>query len=187
MAPVPGGWLPARCKPGDLPVCPLGPRTRPVCSRRGSPGPILVEGLREGLVLSSQSTPDPATLTLQVSHGRVRTTILRLVCWSLAGGGRGEMAYRMMNLEEIEEGAGKASCFYKSLWEILALWSTAKREHKDGIHWLPSLKRKNPRRPWMCIRCLCLKSTVYGKQINLLHRMSWCFSNSCFRAVPRGR
>ena len=55
LAPVPGGRLPARCKTGDRPVCPLGPRTRPVCSWRGSPGPILVEGLREGLVLSSQS------------------------------------------------------------------------------------------------------------------------------------
>ena len=42
-----------------------------------------------------RAPPDPATLTRQVSHGRVRTTILRFVCWSLAGRGRGEMAYRI--------------------------------------------------------------------------------------------
>ena len=86
LAPVPRGWLPARCKPGDRPVCLLGPCTRPICSRRGSPGPILEEGLREGLVLSSQSPTHP-TLTHQVSHGRARTSILRFVCWSLACGG----------------------------------------------------------------------------------------------------
>ena len=48
------------------------------------------------------------------------------------------------------------------LWEILALWSTAKREHEDGIHWLPSPKRENPRRPWMCIKLdVCASSQQF--------------------------
>lgn len=92
------GGCQQRCKPGDHPLCPLGPLHEACLLPEGLAWAVLGEGVREGLVLSSQSPlPRPPGESQESQDQHPQICVLG-PCWGM---GQGETRERMKDVEGV--------------------------------------------------------------------------------------